>query len=83
MTTEELEFQSGDGSSELVNGGIHGRDLGYDDEDEFGGYPKYRKEQILQLIDFLELRTKICCTTITQSQATAGFWRAKMTFKVS
>ena len=62
MINEELEYQSGDGSSELDYGESHGSELGYDDEDEYGRYPKYRKEQIFQPIDFTKLKTKIACT---------------------
>ena len=62
MINEELEYASGDGSSELDYGESHGSELGYDDEDEYGRYPKYRKEQIFQPIDFTKLKTRIACT---------------------
>ena len=72
MINEELEYQSGDGSSELDYGESHGSELGYDDEDEYGRYPKYRKEQIFQPIDFMKLKTKICCTIGPASQDVPG-----------
>ena len=62
MINEELEYQSGEDDSELDYGESHGSELGYDDEDEYGRYPKYRKEQIFQPIDFTKLKTKIACT---------------------
>lgn len=74
MINEELEYQSGDGSSELDYGESQGSELGYDDEDEYGRYPKYRKEQIFQptLLDFMKLKTKIACTIGPSSSDVPG-----------